>query len=262
VRPADLPGNDSAWFRDDASVLVPRLSPPAARTYRLTVTAAVDVGPRMRRVTLAGDELADFTLWPGQDVVLHLSDDAGSGVRRRYTVRNLDRDARRFDVDFVLHGPGPGADWARLVQPGERVEVFGPRGKVPMSDAGWQLFAGDESALPAIAEMVEALPESTHAVALVEVQDAADEQPISPRAALDLRWLYRGTTMPGAAATLDAALESVPLPASDRHLFFFAESRVVRRLREAAQRRAVTASEISAKGYWNLGRASRDGGAG
>ncbi|HET7667317.1 MAG TPA: siderophore-interacting protein [Mycobacterium sp.] len=241
---------------------VPHQVRATARTYLLTVTAVRNVGPRMRRVTLSGDELADFSPWPGQDVVFHLSDEAGSGVRRRYTVRNLDRDARQFDVDFVLHGPGPGADWARLVRPGERVEVFGPRGKVPMSDASWQLFAGDESALPAIAEMVEALPAHARAVALVEVQDADDEQPVNPRAELDLRWLYRGTIGPGVATTLDEALASVKLPASDRHLFFFAESRIVRRLRDAASGRGVTASEISAKGYWNVGRASRDGGAG
>ena len=212
----------------------------------------------MRRITLSGAELADFSPWPGQDVVFHLSDEAGGGVRRRYTVRHLDRQALRFDVDFVLHGPGPGADWARRVRPGEQVAVFGPRGKVAMSDAGWQLFAGDESALPAIAEMVEALPEGTHAVALIEVSDADDEQPIDARAELDLRWLYRGTTSPGTAEILDQAMDSVAFPASDRHLSVFAESRTVRRLRDAARRRGVTATEISAKGYWNLGRASSE----
>lgn len=237
---------------------VPNLSPSAARTYLLTVVAARNVGPRMRRITLGGDELAEFSPWPGQDVVFHLSDDAGSGVRRRYTVRHLDRQTRRFDVDFVLHGPGPGADWARRIQPGEQVAVFGPRGKVPVSDAGWQLFAGDESALPAIAEMAEALPAGTRAIALIEVCDADDEQLIRARAELDLRWLYRGTTSPGTAQVLDQAVESVSLPASDRHLFVFAESRAVRRLRDAAWRRGVSPTEISAKGYWNLGRASSE----
>ena len=243
---------------DDSAVPVAYQSPSPARTYLLTVTAACNVGPRMRRITLGGAELADFSPWPGQDVVFHLSDEVGSGVRRRYTVRHFDRRALRFDVDFVLHGPGPGADWARRVGPGEQVAVFGPRGKVPVSDAGWQLFAGDESALPAIAEMVEAMQAGTRAIALIEVRDADDEQPIRARAELDLRWLYRGTTSPGTGELLDQAMDSVVFPASDRHLFVFAESRAVRRLREAAWRRGVTAAEISAKGYWNLGRASRE----
>jgi NADPH-dependent ferric siderophore reductase len=232
--------------------------PPAARTHLLHVTAVANVSPRMRRVTLTGDTLSDFAPWPGQDVVLHVTDEKGSGVRRRYTVRNLDRERRSFDLDFVLHGHGPGARWADRVVPGEQVEIFGPRGKVALSDAEWQLFAGDESALPAIAEMALALPRGVTATALIEVADSADEQPIETAADLELRWLHRGAAEPGSAELLDEALAGVAVPASDRHLFLFGESRTVRRLRDAVMRRGVRLDEISAKGYWNLGRAARD----
>ena len=227
---------------------------PAARTYSLTVAAARDLNPRMRRVTLAGESLSDFAPWPGQDVVLHLTDSGGAGVRRRYTVRHLDAALRRFELDFVMHGHGPGARWAEQATPGEPIDVFGPRGKVVMADAGWQLFAGDESALPAIAEMIEALPAGVAATALVEVRDATDEQAIEAVADLDLRWLHRGQTPPGAADLLDRAVEAISLPASDRHVYLFGESRTVRRLRDIAGARGVGMSEISAKGYWNLGR--------
>jgi NADPH-dependent ferric siderophore reductase len=229
--------------------------PAAAHTYLLTVAGTADLNPRMRRITLTADTLADFDPWPGQDVVLHLTDERGSGVRRRYTVRHLDRAKRTFDLDFVLHGHGPGARWAERARPGEQIEVFGPRGKVALAGARWQLFAGDESALPGIAEMVEALPRDVSVTAFLEVQDADDEQRIDAAADLDLRWLHRGTTAAGTADVLDRALDGVSLPSSDRHVYLFGESRAVRRLRDIMRRRGVTPEEISAKGYWNLGRA-------
>lgn len=228
--------------------------PVAARTHLLTVVGTLDLNARMRRVTLAGESLVDFDPWPGQDVVLHLIDEHGSGVRRRYTVRHLNRPQRSFDLDFVMHGHGPGAHWAETAKVGEQIEVFGPRGKVPLGDARWQLFAGDESALPAIAEMVEALPRGVSVSAFVEVQDAADEQVVTATADLELRWLHRGLVAPGTADVLDRALAEVVWPASDRQLYLFGESRVVRRLRDIARRRGLAPDEVSAKGYWNLGR--------
>jgi NADPH-dependent ferric siderophore reductase len=231
---------------------------PAAMTCHLTVAAVIDLGPRMRRITLAGDPLADFVALPGQDVVLHLPDGQGGGLSRRYTIRHLDNLSRRLDLDFVRHGHGPGALWAEAVRVGEAVEIFGPRGKTPLVRAGWQLFAGDESAIPAIAEMVSALPDGTQVVALIEIQDGADEQLLETEAALDLHWLHRLTTSPGDAELLDTAMQSVPIPDADRHAYLFGESRVVRRLRDQLHGRGLTAAEVSAKGYWNLGRAMRD----
>ena len=225
---------------------------PVASTHRLAVANVVDVGPRMRRITIAGDALAQFDPLPGQDVVVHVSDGHGGGVSRRYTIRNLDTAARRLDLDVVMHGHGPGAAWAAAVAIGDAVEVFGPRGKVRLASASWQLFVGDESAIPAIAEMIAALPGNSTAVALVEVTDADDEQPIPATAVIDVRWLHRGETTAGESELLDQALASVEVPDADRHVYLFGESRVVRRLRDQLGGRGLQPHEISAKGYWNV----------
>jgi NADPH-dependent ferric siderophore reductase len=231
---------------------------PAASTYVLSVVGVVDVGPRMRRITVGGDALAQFTALPGQDVVVHVSDGHGGGVSRRYTIRHLDNAARRLDLDVVMHGHGPGATWAASVAVGDDVEVFGPRGKVLRSTAAWQLFAGDESAIPAIAEMIGALPPGIAGVALIEVSDADDEQPIAATELLDVRWIHRETTAPGESDLLDRAVSAVDLPDADRHAYLFGESRVVRRLRDDLSRRGLQPGEISAKGYWNVGRVAAD----
>lgn len=229
---------------------------PTASTHQLFVANVVDVGPRMRRITVAGDALGAFIALPGQDVVVHVSDGHGGGVSRRYTIRNLDIAARRLDLDVVMHGEGPGAAWASSVAIGDGVEVFGPRGKVRLADARWQLFAGDESAIPAIAEMIGALPIGTTAVALIEVTDADDEQLMPATALIDVRWLHRLATAPGESEVLDRAVASIEIPEVDRHIYLLGESRVVRRLRDDLGGRGLQPHEISAKGYWNLGRVS------
>jgi NADPH-dependent ferric siderophore reductase len=227
---------------------------PTASAHLLQVADVVDVGPRMRRITVGGDALASFAALPGQDVVVHVSDGQGGSVSRRYTIRNLDNAMRLLDLDVVMHGHGPGAVWAASVAIGDDVEVFGPRGKVPLATAGWQLFAGDESAIPAVAEMITALPSGTAGVALVEVADAYDEQPIDAAELIGVRWLHRGTTPPGESDLLDRALAAIDIPDADRHAYVFGESRVVRRLRDDLGRRGLQPAEISAKGYWNVGR--------
>jgi len=62
-------------------------------------------------------------------------------------------------LDIVLHGDGPGERWVRSARPGDKIEGIGPRGKITTSAAAdWHLFIGDESALPAMFAMTEALP--------------------------------------------------------------------------------------------------------
>jgi NADPH-dependent ferric siderophore reductase len=231
---------------------------PAAITRHLHVLAVTDVGPRIRRITVGGAELRDFEPLPGQDVVVHLVDEHGNGVRRRYTIRHLDPSALAFDLDVVVHGHGVGSTWGVEVRPGDRIEVFGPRGKVLLPRANWQLYVGDESGLPAIAEMIAALPEQAAIQALIEVQDGDDEQPISRAGTVATRWLHRGGAPAGQPDLLADALEQLRIPEVDRHVCVFAESRVVRRLRDELVGRGLRAEEISAKGYWNAGRARRD----
>ena len=227
---------------------------PSASTYLLTVLDVIDPGPRVRRITVTGDGLGALIALPGQDLVVHLPDGTGGGLSRRYTIRHLDSARPSLDLDVVLHGHGPGSWWAETVRVGDVIEVFGPRGKVRLSGARWQLFAGDESALPAIAEMVAVLAADTIAKVVIEVADAADHEPLPTRAQLDVQWMHRDGVLPGQSELLDRALEVVDIPVADRHAYLFAESRVVRRLRDLLAGRGVSGAEMSVKGYWNIGR--------
>src|SRR5258708_12613444 len=102
-------------------------------------------------------------------------------VRRRYTIRHLDPDARLLTLDIVLHGDGPGERWVRSARPGDRIEGIGPRGKITASaTADWHLFIGDESAPPAPFVMTHALPPPTPPPPLPPLPQATDTQNLPP----------------------------------------------------------------------------------
>ena len=94
--------------------------------------------------------------WPlGCDIAIVLTGPDGREVRRRYTVRSVRDDS--LVLDAVLHGHGPGSAWAAGLQPGDPVTFFGPRGEIEVAEADWLLALTDESGLPAIAALAEAL---------------------------------------------------------------------------------------------------------
>ena len=156
-----------------------RMSTTAPRL--LQVRRSTRITPRMVRVTLAGDELAGFggegpdrrikMFFPveGQDRPAVPRATSGGPLWpageprptiRTYTVRRFDAAAGELDVDFVLHeGHGPAAAWARDARPGAWVGVSEPGGRYVVDpEAEFHLVIGDESALPAVATVLEALP--------------------------------------------------------------------------------------------------------
>src|SRR6266513_1992526 len=134
------------------------LTIPGVVPLELEVCEATDLGPRMRRIRVAGRGLEDFTFQTGQDVMLVL----GGGERplsRRYSIRTFDRLTKTLELNVVAHGVhGPGAEWAASARPGDRVNGVGPRGKIFLDpDADWHLFLGDETAAPGTLHMLEVL---------------------------------------------------------------------------------------------------------
>src|SRR5689334_5444156 len=87
-------------------------------------------------------------------------------LRRRYTVRAWDPDRHLLTIDFVVHGDeGVAGPWAARAARGEVLVFTGPSGGYrPDPAAAWHLLVGDESALPAVAASLEALPADARAV--------------------------------------------------------------------------------------------------
>jgi NADPH-dependent ferric siderophore reductase len=216
------------------------------------VIGAVDLTPRMRRVTVRAETMSGVSIRPAQDVELLLRESSGRRVKRRYTIRHARPETGELDLDVLLHGAGPGANWGASAQPGDAVEFQGPRGKLELRPAAWHLLAGDESALPAIAAVCEALPSDEHAIAVLEVHGAPDELPIRA----DTRWLHRGDTPPGTPDLLLGVLSELEIPAGV-HAYLMGETRAMVALRALLEQRGVEHDAIFVKGYWNLGRPDR-----
>lgn len=229
----------------------------AARRLSFTVVTSERMSPSMQRIVLAAPELAGFRYEPGQDVMLLVAADGTRPVRRRYTIRSLDRDTLMLTLNVVRHGEGPGERWVQAASPGDGIEGIGPRGKITTSPgADWHLFMGDESAMPAILAMTESLPGDAEATLVVEIPEPDDEQELLAPARTRLSWLHRVNGSAGDPALLTAEAAEVELPPGNGHAYLFGEASVVLRLREILASRGLSPEQVSPKAYWGRGRAN------
>ncbi|MDJ0391915.1 siderophore-interacting protein [Rhodococcus sp. G-MC3] len=232
----------------------------------LTVLRTEALTPHMQRVYLGDPGFDAFTPSDFTDSYVKLifgpEDDE---VKRTYTVRSVDTDAREIAIDFVVHGDeGVAGPWAATVEPGAHISFFGPSGAYkPRPDADWHLFAGDESAVPAISAAVEALPEDAIAKVFVEVADRNDEIYMETLAVVDVTWIHRGAgsneigedKAGNHAPLIDAVRNTEWLP-GQAQVFIHGEAQaVMHNLRSYVRKeRGVPAEWASISGYWRRGR--------
>ncbi|QFZ19361.1 siderophore-interacting protein [Saccharothrix syringae] len=238
------------------------------------------ITPRMVRVVLGGDGLADFATGPHTDSYVKLlfprdgvtyPEPFDIGVvretmpreqwpsTRTYTVRRWDPEARELWIDFVVHGDsGLAGPWAARARPGDLLHFAGPGGAYsPDPAADWHLMAGDESAWPAIAAAVEALPPGARAVVLAEVGGPEDEQAVATAGDVELVWLHRGDRPRGRPVV--EAVGKLDFPDGLVHVFVHGEANMVKELRGHLRLdRGVPRDRMSISGYWRLG-ADEDG---
>ncbi|MGW5451278.1 siderophore-interacting protein [Nocardia sp. NPDC003979] len=199
------------------------------------------------------------------DTVRETMDAASQPVLRTYTVRAYDASRREISIDFVVHGDeGIAGPWAAAVEPGEEFRLFGPGGAfAPDPAADWYLLAGDESALPAIAAAVEALPAGAPAQVFVEVGGAEDEISLASAADVQVHWVRRGVSsdavpddLAGANAPLVAAVRAADWLPGQVQAFVHGEAEaVMRNLRPYLRKeRDVAPKWLSVSGYWRRGR--------
>ncbi|MBB3052763.1 NADPH-dependent ferric siderophore reductase [Prauserella isguenensis] len=262
--------------------------PPQFTFRRLTVSATRRLTPHLVRVTFTGDDLRGFvTAAPDQYVKVFfprggrtrpelpppIEGDTTSWYRtylampdevrppmRTYTVRAFRPERRELDIDFVLHPDGgPASTWAAGASAGDEVALMGPHGlyAVP-GDTAWQLLVGDESAVPAIAAILEQLPADACARVFIEVGDPGDRIDLScPAADVDVRWIVRGPDAYG-DAVLDA-VRTADLPTAAPYAWLAGEAELVKFARRHLVRdRGVDKRAITFTGYWRCGRSEED----
>jgi NADPH-dependent ferric siderophore reductase len=178
-------------------------------------------------------------------------------ARRRYTVRGWDPAAARLTVDFVVHGDsGVAGPWAAAARPGDVLVFTGPSGSYrPDPQADWHLMVGDESALPAIAASLDALPAGTRAVVRVVCDGPDHEIELTSTADVDLVWLHRQGD-PRDESLLVAAVEALDFTALGSGTgtpfgFVHGEADEIRAVRRhLLEERGLTRRQLSCSPYW------------
>ncbi|CAM2820978.1 siderophore-interacting protein [Saccharomonospora xinjiangensis] len=171
---------------------------------------------------------------------------------RTYTLRHHDAEAGEIALDILVHGDeGLGGPWALRVRPGDEVLLRGPGGAyAPRSDVDHHLLVGDESALPAIAATMEALPADSIATVRLLVENIAEHQPLATKGAVDLRWLHRAD-----GADLVREVRGLTLGDGTVQAFVHGEAAMVRELRgHLLRERGLDRGLLSISGYWRKGR--------
>lgn len=105
---------------------------------------------------------------------------------RTYTIRAVDQRARTCTIDMVIHTPaGPAGMFAVQAQPGDELVIVGPDARSEDSrlgidfhagDASHVLLIGDETALPAIGGIIDALERDMwHGSVVAAIEIPVDE---------------------------------------------------------------------------------------
>ena len=250
-----------------------RREPPRFR--RVAVRRFERLTPRLSRVTLAGPELEGLTVgepaasvrlllpspgtaqlvmpaWNGNEFLLP---GGRRPVIRTFTPRRVDPADLELDLDIVVHGHGIASEWAADADVGSAAAVSGPgRGYAVEADASSFFLAGDETAIPAISQLLEALPPDKPVEVHLEVGDpeARLDLPQHPEATVEWHDLAPDAA-PG--ATLLAAVRDADLDPGTR-VWVAGEAAGVQRVRRHLfGERGLPRAQTCVRGYWKRGRA-------
>ncbi|EOM76476.1 siderophore-interacting protein [Rhodococcus rhodnii] len=251
---------------------------------RLTVLRVRDVTPRMRRVTVGGDELGAFRRdgldlqafastqfddhvkivfnadGPAEDVVpIQLEHgiewtDAPSRRARDYTPRRVAED--ELDVDFVLHsarGGGPAEQWARGAAPGDDLWIVGPKSSTVLpSDVDRMILVADETGLPAVGRFFDERPADVPVTAVLTVADDRARQDLAVGPHDSVVWV---NAAPGDGAALADAVATLPdeVWQGTPYVWAAGESRSLLPLRRLVGRtHGVPKDHTNITGYWHV----------
>ncbi|GAA3880591.1 siderophore-interacting protein [Leifsonia kafniensis] len=246
-------------------------------TTHFTVTATSWVTPSLRRIHLHTEDLSAFAEsgytdryvklvfpQPGVSYPDQIDVRALRGTMapedlpdvRTYTALHPDAEAGTIDIDFVVHGDeGIAGPWAANAQVGDTLIANGPGGAyTPAPAADWHLLVGDESALPAVAAALEALP-SDAVVRVVALVESADHEPqLTLPADGSVTFVHRNG---GAAGEqLEEAVRAVDWLSGRVHAFVHGEAEeIMHGVRPYLRtERGLARDQLSISGYWRRGR--------
>jgi NADPH-dependent ferric siderophore reductase len=158
-----------------------------------------------------------------------------------------------------MHGEGPAVRWAAGVRPGMTLQVTGPVVRHELAqDADWYLFAGDETAIPAIAGLLKDLVTTRPVRVFLEVKSADEKVGLEAPGSAEITWLFRAGVPAEESTLLHDAIQMAELPAGKGEVFLAGETARMREIRRSLLDRRLDREQVFAMGYWRPGRLGGD----
>jgi NADPH-dependent ferric siderophore reductase len=251
------------------------------RVFRVFVQETVRLSPTFLRVIFTGPELDRFAdngfdqrvvlalplpdigftylpTWENWHPTWRSLPEEHRNPLRTYTVRSVRRHLHEVDVDVVLHPHGLASQWAQAARPGHAAALLGPDDAYTGEHGGLEfqpptpgtpiLLAGDETAVPAIAAILERLPSDAQGAALLETPHPEDALELHAPRDVRISWLPRADAFAGAElvpAVRDHSIGSTP------YAWVAGEASMVRDIRHhLIHERAFGRRSVSCRGYW------------
>ncbi len=243
-----------------------RREPPPLQPVE--VLERVERSPRLLRITLIGDSLKtlevdqpaasvrllvpgpgddelEMPTWDGNEFLLA---DGSRPLLRTFTPLRVDNDAGRMDLEIVRHDGGAVSRWAETASPGDPAAINGPGRGFDLPDGITRLLLlGDETAMPAVAQLMEWMPDEVETEAHVEVitHDAVVTMPD------DEAVTWHVCEPPGAALVEVArSLTAEDLP-DTTHLWAAGEASAMQAIRNHLfDDLGLARSRATVRGYW------------
>ncbi|TXC68004.1 siderophore-interacting protein [Sphingomonas ginsenosidivorax] len=221
---------------------------PIYRLYETNVKRIVDVTPRMRRVTLGGEDLAHFARdRPGQWVKLFFDNGADG---RAFSIGAWRPEECEMDVNFVVHGHGLAGRWLETAKVGSIVQIAGPRSNFSHIP-GKQLFLlGDETAISAISAILEGMQQAERTVVVLEASTPEAVQPLPAYDGAQVSWII-SDRQPG--VLLAEYAKTLTVNPDTSQVWVACEATAARELRCAFGRIGFDRSALHVSGYWKCG---------
>ncbi len=175
---------------------------------------------------------------------------------RTYTNRQIDLVAKELSIDFVHHGDdGLASTWAINAAVGDSLEIGmkeSMRTLVP--DAAHYLIAGDATALPVIAAILEQLPSGVKVKAFIEVATKEDELVLSTPADVDLEWIHNPHPEQGSVLAERVKAFEFDDNGLASYIYLAAEYDIIKTLRHYFRvEKYWNPKEMYACSYWKIG---------
>lgn len=244
------------------------------RTFLTEVVAVEQLTPALVQVTFGGGDLGTFEP-AGPDTFLYLllpppgrselgidqgftweahalMEPEDQPLGAYYTLRRWRPEKAELDIWMVLHGDeGHASRWARQARPGDRAALWGPRTAYePPEQTEHLLLVADETGLPAVAAIIEAMPEAWSATVVAE-SDPSHRQPMPTRERVEIQWCDRVGEDPGTTSLLCDAVQALPQLPANSYVWGGGESRAMTAVRRHVRDvRGFERDQVSLVGYW------------